>query len=385
MYGKLFSSYTVIAIALCLVVSQNSYARFINVRVYGAKANGITDDTRAILKALASLKDNDTLYFSGRFLVTPDYSIQKTWEAAPVIFNLPDKKITILGGQTANFILGETKGNALAMFRTAFQSKKRFEIKSIRIIGTGNKGSTGSLVDGITINGSQFGRYSNINIINTKRHGIYMIYGANYNTLKNISVKGTNREMLGCGLQLEGASKNIFDGIQLTDIGANGIDINKWHCGGLYYCDNNSPYHKTFYSIGNKFNNVIIDNTGVNNNTFFGAGGTCNVDDDYYGINIINGSDYNSLYNVQVKNVRLYTGEILPQKSTYRAALRLMSVKNCILNCTKVINSTYIAYLHNTSNSVINVKYAEATTELLSYDSSAVTSKFTVNKMLKIK
>ncbi|UEG54953.1 glycoside hydrolase family 55 protein [Mucilaginibacter daejeonensis] len=384
MFQKKILSFIVALIVMCFLNLDASYARFLNIKAYGAKADGKANDTKAILKALTLLKDDDTLYFQGKFLVTPEYSIQNTWEAAPVIFNLPNKRFTILGGSTAEFILGNTKGNALSIFRTAFCSTKKIVIKSIKIIGKGNKGVVGNLIDGITVNGSKFGEFSDISIVDTKRHGIYMIYGASYNTLKNINVKGTNREMLGCGLQLEGASKNIFEKIRLINIGANGIDVNKWQCGGLYNCGNKSPYTQVIYSLGNKFSKILIDNTGVNNNTSYGAGGSCNFDDDYYGVNIINGSDDNSFDNIEIKNVRLNSGDILPKKSTYRAALRLMSVKNCTLKCKKIVNSEYVAYLQSAPNTTINVDYAEVTTELLSEDNSTYTPRLKVKKRLII-
>lgn len=348
-------------------------AKQVNVANFGAKGDGVQDDTMPIVKAIATLKDGDILVFNGNYKVSPNRQLMQGWEIIPAIFNLPDCSYTI-EGNNSKFIIDDRSGdNGLCLFRTAFMSRKRTAIKSLSIQGRGNAGANNNLIDGITVNGSSNGIYSNINVYDTKRHGIYLIHGASYNTFTNIRIERTNREMLGCGIQLEGASNNVFSKLILRDIGANAIDLNQWVPSNFYPQSSNSPYKQegSYKSSYNQFNIVLIENTGVNNNLSYLGGGTNNVDDDYYGINIIRGSNNNQFVFNTIKNIRLDVGKIAPAKSTYAAAIRIMGSNGNVIRGKEIVNTgNYIVRMEGAERNSLDVDYCTGYRSLYPPDTS---------------
>lgn len=293
----------------------------------------------------------------GVYSCEPSNADKASWESMPVIFNLPDANITIEGeGSSTVLKKGKQAANALAMFRTAFCGHANIKIANLKIQGNGNPGSVSGLVDGICVNGSSNGSFENITIDKTKRHGIYAIYGAENNSFSGLKISNCNREMLGCGIQFEGASYNDIANVDIDNIGSNGIDFNDWFPSGYYPANNSSngsPYLslQRYYSQHNKVVGGIINGTGVINNSDAGGGMTCNPDDDYYGINIIGHSDYNEFNLSSITNVR-----INGTPNTYASAVRMWNVQgNRVTIGTVCGTSNYIARIDKSSknNSIV--------------------------------
>lgn len=277
---------------------------------------------------------------AGTYTCEGDTSPMEKWETFPVIFNLPDADITICGdGENSVLAKGRQVTNCMAMFRTAYKSDANIVLKDITIQGKHNPGSSKALIDGIVLNGSSNTVIENVTIRATKRHAIYAICGASYNTIKNINIDYVNREMLGVGLQFEGAHHNTVKNIAITNSGANAVDFNLWNTQAYYPANNGtngSPYNasEVYYSTDNIIEGGYISGTGIMNGGVGGGGHSCDPDDDYYGLNIIFGSDNNRITLDYIENVR-------PESHNGNAAaVRLMGVKNNIITIGAVRTSS---------------------------------------------
>ncbi|MBR7133511.1 MAG: right-handed parallel beta-helix repeat-containing protein [Clostridia bacterium] len=309
--------------------------------------------TPAISAAIKYAAENGchTVYApAGEYPCEASYE-KEAWELEPASFVLPDAPLTIKGdGESTVFYkpVASKLENSIAMFRTAFKSTSEITLKDFTIKGTYNPGPNYGLVDGIVINGSSNVTVENICTEGTKRHGIYLMCGANGNVIKNVHIDNPTRMMLGTGIQLEGAYNNEFYNVYLTNIGANAIDLNMWNAGSFYPANdgtNNSPYSESekYYSTGNTFIGGYISGTGLHNGNI-GGGGYIDPSphDDYYGINVINGSNNNKFVFDYIENVRM-------TETDYEnaAAIRLMNSSYNTFEIGRVSNSTKYAVRYN--------------------------------------
>ena len=332
----------------------------INVKDYSSLA---TDDnwTPAIQKAIDTAAETGaTVYIpSGEYPCEPAEE-KESWEVTPATFYLPDAAVTIMGDGEETVLYKPRNAsiteNSAAMFRTSYKSSAKITIKNIKIRGNNNPGSNFGLIDGIVLNGSSNATVENVSVDGTKRHGIYMIAGANNNKIVNPVISNTNREMLGCGLQLEGAYNNTVINPVITSSGANAVDLSLWVPGGIYPANdgsNGSPYSSSddYRSTGNVITGGMIAGTGIDNGNIGGGAFENNAnDDDYYGLNIIKGSNGNKISLDLIRDVR--TADNYNSKA---AAIRLYDVENNEINVKQVYNTKqYVLSFRNTcqNNSV---------------------------------
>lgn len=300
----------------------------VNVKMFGAKGDGLTNDTKAIYDALNyAYENNKNLYIpAGEYMVDSNLTTKEDWEIFAPVFQLQDKKILIYGdGESTILRKIKNDNNAIAMFRTCFNSENKVHIKDLKIVGNMNAGSNGNLIDGICVNGSNNGVFENIYINGTKRHGFYLIHNAKYNKILNPVIRNTSREMSGCGIQLEGASYNTIKNVDIRKTGSNAIDFNTWFT-SLYYPRGKYQADKTYNSVGNEVIGGILKDIALENQSEGGGIATNFVDDDYYGVNIINNSNFNYVSLDFIENVRIVDD---PAKFTYQCVIRLY---NCSHN-----------------------------------------------------
>ena len=225
---SLLSAGALLLSALAGSFSVSAADAVINVKDYSTLA---TDDnwTPAIQKAIDTAAETGaTVYIpSGEYPCEPAEE-KESWEVTPATFYLPDAAVTIMGDGEETVLYKprneSVTENSAAMFRTSYKSSAKITIKDIKIRGNNNPGSNFGLIDGIVLNGSSNATVENVSVDGTKRHGIYMIAGANNNKIVNSVISNTNREMLGCGLQLEGAYNNTVINPVITNSGANAVD-----------------------------------------------------------------------------------------------------------------------------------------------------------------
>ncbi|MBR7133512.1 MAG: hypothetical protein IKD04_08265 [Clostridia bacterium] len=323
--------------------------------------------TPAISAAINYAAENgyDTVYIPAGEYPCEASDEKETWELEPAAFNIPDAPLTIRGAGAGTVIYkprASKTTNIVAMFRTSFKSTSEITLKDFKIRGTYNPGSNYGLADAIVINGSSNVTIENIYTEGTKRHGIYLICGAHNNLISNVYIDNPTRMMLGTGIQLEGAYNNEFYDVYLTNIGANGIDLNMWNAGSYYPANNGingSPYEadEKYYSTGNVFIGGYISGTGLHNGRI-GGGGYIDPSpyDDYYGINVINGSNNNKFVFDYIENVRM-------TETDYEnaAAIRLMGSYNNTFEIGRVTNSSQYVVRCNNPNSGNKIVINEAT------------------------
>ena len=357
---SLLSAGALLLSALAGSFSVSATDAVINVKDYSSLA---TDDnwTPAIQKAIDTAAETGAAVYipSGEYPCEPAEE-KESWEVTPAAFYLPDAAVTIMGDGEETVLYKPRNAsiteNSAAMFRTSYKSSAKITIKNIKIRGNNNPGSNFGLIDGIVLNGSSNATVENVSVDGTKRHGIYMIAGANNNKIVNPVISNTNREMLGCGLQLEGAYNNTVINPVITDSGANAVDLSLWVPGGIYPANdgsNGSPYSSSddYRSTGNVITGGMIAGTGIDNGNIGGGAFENNAnDDDYYGLNIIKGSNGNKISLDLIRDVR--TADNYNSKA---AAIRLYDVENNEINVKQVYNTKqYVLSFRNTcqNNSV---------------------------------
>ena len=306
----------------------NIYDLAVNIKNFGAKGDGVTNDTQAILNALNfAYNNNQNLYIpQGIYMVDNEFTEKEDWEVFTPVFKLQDKPITIFGdGYLSVLKKIKNNNNAVSMFRTSLESTSKIILKDFKIEGNMNAGSVGNLIDGITLNGCKNVVCENIFIDKTKRHGFYIIHNAQGNEIISPKIRNTSREMSGCGIQFEGASYNIIKNVDIRKTGSNAIDFNTWFT-SLYYPEGTYQASESFNSIGNEVIGGVLLDIALENQTEGGGSATNFVDDDYYAINIINNSSFNKINIDLIENVRIVDD---PAKCTYQSAIRLY---NCFQN-----------------------------------------------------
>ena len=297
---------------------QTKLRETVSVKDFGAVGDGIADDGPAIRAAIAATAGTgNALDFGNATYLINSTETKLSWETFAPAIRLPDSELTIIG---SGFTLQSgTSGAFLCMIQTTIGSSAKIKVSGGTVKGTGDTGgSTYALIDGIVLNKNTSNVEIDMQVDNTKRHGFYVIDGANHNIVKSTKISNTNREMLGCGVQIEGASDNYVQVDTMYQIGSNGLDINEWTAGGYYPVA--GGYTATNSSSANKVFINSIDGTGINNNPT----GSFNGDDDYYGLNLIGATTVNNYVEVgEIKSVRTSNGTISPHLSTYAAAVRL--------------------------------------------------------------
>lgn len=310
----------------------------INIRWFGAKGDGLHDDAPFIRSSINYLRKvgGGILDFPLATYYLNSVENPLPYESASPIIRIPNIPV-ILNCNGCTFKAGN-KLHKLCFIQTTFGASSPFKLLGKpNFEGTGNDGGSNyALIDGIVLNGSSNG-ILDVGVINkTKRHGIYIMCNARFNTINIETISNTNREMLGVGVQLEGASFNKIHVRNILNVGANAVDFNTWvpH-NPLYpaspYMGSPYPAARTYNSSHNILKCDLIDGTGINNSASY------NPDDDYFALNCIQESNHNCFEFLEIKNVRPDSGTIPPALSSYLACFRLWACKANNLR-TKIID-----------------------------------------------
>jgi hypothetical protein len=335
---------------------QSKLRTFVTPQDFGAKGDGTTNDWSAIKTAIAAVAGTDTaLDFGGYTYLINSTETLLVYEIFAPCFRLPATKLKIVG---KGFTLQSGTGiQALCMFQTTYGSTASINVSGGKISGTGVAGTSSyALLDGVTINGNTQNAIFNLEIDNTNRHGYFIIAGAYNNQVRSKKISNTNRQSLGCAVQIEGARDNLVLIDEMYQCGANGIDINTFTPGGYY--PSTGPWGASVqtsqYNVARIYK---IDGTGVNNSSDY------NPDDDYYGVNILSGN-YNTIDVEEIKSVRTSSGSISPALSTYAAAVRVGGGIGNVVRVGKVSivgpsNAGAVAKIDSPTDGVIDVTQAE--------------------------
>lgn len=205
---------------------------------------------------------------------------------------------------------------------------KQLTISDTIFVGNGDPHNygRGSVADGVALVQS-----SNVYLIgdevrNVKRHGFYLIL-SNDNRADWLTASGMTRQMLGCGIQFEGSSRNVFNQVVISNVGGNGVDLNYFHPGNQYIPGHTSSaidhpidglHGNDAYSTLNQFWALTIDGAGLPTGSDLDQS-----PDDFYGLNIINGSNTNFFQLTSVSRLRDYAPCGSPREPV---AIRLLNV-----------------------------------------------------------
>lgn len=337
--------------------------RNIHSALFGDKGDGVNDDAAAIRAAIKSASAGMVVTILDGTHLALSTETPLNYEVASPAIRIPDTDITIEGHGRNTILQNGTNGSYLCMFQTTYGSSANVKLVNLHVQGTGNAGASSyALLDGVVVNGNTTHFYSDVTIDGTKRHGYYVIAGANGNTLKSTKISNANRTSLGCSVQIEGGSNNLVLIDEIVNSGGNAVDINAFTGPapgtGIYYA-NTGPWGSTVYT---PTHNVVkvkrIDGTGVN------TGAAYDIDDDYYGVNLLVGS-HNTVECGEIKSVRIANGS---SGSTYASAIRLGSGRQNVVKVAKVssigplvdgINTGCVAKLDSPQDSIVDVTQAE--------------------------
>jgi hypothetical protein len=160
-----------------------------------------------------------------------------------------------------------------------------------------------------------------------------VILGSN-NIIRANVLKNMTRQRLGCGVQLQGSSRNVVRVNAVLNSGANGLDLNQQVSDGSvnYPDDETAPITQPDGPIVCSHNTISIaqiDGTGVYNADTVEQN---EYDDDYYGVNLINGANNNSIFVDSIRNVRAGTPD------TYASVVRIGECSNNVIDIKGVDN-----------------------------------------------
>ena len=193
---------------------------------------GTDGATPTEIAAILQAANNPTRYPhihapAATYLFDPDgLTVPSGWSFPPVmLLNNLAFKFTGEGDSTIFKMLSTSTTNAVTFMAFEDLTVDGIEVGPFLILGTGNPGSNGSLLDGTANLGSTNIKINNVNTDRTKRHGHYLTKGATGNTYFIEKVTRCNRNNLGVGIQLEGADNNVFFVDELKDIVTNTTQI----------------------------------------------------------------------------------------------------------------------------------------------------------------
>jgi hypothetical protein len=324
-----------------------------DVRRYGAVGNGVINDWQAIKNAITVCSGTGVpVQLGAATYLIGSTETPLSYETASPCFRLPNAILTITG--TGYTLQTSPSVGSLCMFQTTYGSTAEIHVSGGKISGI-----NGGLLDGITINGNTQNSFFDMEIDSPGRHGYYIIAGASRNNLHSKRISNTNRQSLGCGVEIEGGTDNVVIVDECYNIGSNGLDINEWQPYTPYYPSTGPWGSGTVTAQYNVVKISRIDGTGVNNNPT----GNYNPDDDYYGVNIFNGN-YNTVEVTEIKSVRVSSGTISPALSTYACAVRLANGLNNVVRVEKVSivgpsNAGYLGKIDSPINSVVDILESE--------------------------
>lgn len=165
-----------------------------NVKDFGAKGDGVTDDTEAILHAVASVKDGSLTFPAGRYRITRPIFVDLSASGPLEISGSGGSSITIEAAGPAFWLKGSHKGSALPATVTdrTWQKERMATVKNIEILGNHPE------ADGIwleqlmqpTLHGC---------LIRKVRHGIRL-----FNRNRNVLIEGNHiYDCTGAGIYLD--------------------------------------------------------------------------------------------------------------------------------------------------------------------------------------
>ena len=164
-----FSSCYIYILLLFLVVPCTGYAT--NVKDFGAKGDGKTDDTYAIQRAILQLKDGLLEFPKGRYLITQSLSVDLQ-EAGllGITGNAGSATLVMAGRGPALRVTGTHEGSALpaSVKPSVWQNERMPQIENLEIVGTHPE------ADGIQLFNTLMPTLRGL-LIRDVRHGIHLV------------------------------------------------------------------------------------------------------------------------------------------------------------------------------------------------------------------
>lgn len=238
MYRRCYCSHCFIyTILLFLVVPCVGYAT--NVKDFGAKGDGKTDDTHAIQQAILQLKDGLLEFPKGRYLITQPLSVDLK-EAGPlgITGNAGSATLVMAGPGPALRITGSHEGSALpaSVKPSVWQNERMPQIEGLEIVGTHPE------ADGIQLFNTLMPTLRGV-LIRDVRHGIHLV-SRNRNVLidachvYNASGVGIYLDQVNIHQMIISASHISY--CKQSGVKVNGGEIRNFHLTGNdieYNCD----------------------------------------------------------------------------------------------------------------------------------------------------
>lgn len=300
----------------------------LSVKDYGAIGNGITDDTRAIQKALdtgAAIKS--AIYFPAGTYKTTSYLYLKS--------NMH------LEGAEGSILYGAGSGKILYAWNGGYN----ISVKNLTIKGNYTAGQDTS-TDGIAFNGVTNSTFSGLTMYGL-HYGIAIGSGA---TCKNIKIDSCSVTKCVEPLYMANVDSSSFSNLTLQ---ADKFSTNQWH--GIYICHdvNNSSFENIDISGGSGYCLQLWNDEGSNNYLTFN---NISLDATNGRYPLVIGHDFN---NISMKNIKMagssgslvtwYGGNnVVIDGFTASGGSKLLSGSGTVTNCA-MKNGTYSGTLGSMS------------------------------------
>lgn len=163
-----------------------------NVKKFGAKGDGVTDDTTSIQNAINSLTNGGTVFFpSGTYIVNT--------------LVLPSK-VTLMGSNELTSIIKMSSSASTHLITLATQQTYKCRLSNLKLVGIGSK------------------PYDLVNWVNDGL-GAADGFVDHYHQIDNCTISGTGRH----GIYVQGSRENIFDTLKIDSCNGNGFYYSNAH------------------------------------------------------------------------------------------------------------------------------------------------------------
>ena len=250
------------------VTSQLEHIEYyITPQMFGAKGDGVTDDTNAIKFMLSESKNKNILFPDGEYIIS-EQIITKADNDKNVSITLSDYCVI----KANDAFVGDTMFHIGGEVENSYKHFGKFHSHSLRGFGTID---CNSITSGVDFSNCANTKFENITILNCKDFGYRINYGSNSGSMDttsdNIQIIGTKTEN-SIGVIVE-SYDNLFNNIRVKNCDI-GFQINK---GGNYFTNchplggefsNKERYEKQIaFNIGecgdNTFLNCYSDNFSI--------------------------------------------------------------------------------------------------------------------------